>query len=71
MAIRRNTTRAQENSDPTTVDHMELLPALREYRTSDLQPPAPRAHAQTMLSVAHDLADLEDAQMPACRRTLQ
>lgn len=70
MATRRDTARTREQSDPAAVSHSELLPALREYRTSDLQPSAARAHAHAMMSLAPDLGEIEDTQAQA-GRTLQ
>ena len=70
MATRRDTARAHEQSDPATVSHTDLLPALREYRSSDLQPPKARAHAQSLLALADRLDAIEDTQVPA-GRTLQ
>lgn len=67
MATRRDTARAHEQSDPATVSHTDLLPALREYRTSDLQPATPRGHAQTLLSLVDRLGEIEDTQAPAGR----
>lgn len=65
MATRRDTGRIQDHSDPATVSDTELLPALREYRTSDLQPSTPPAHARAMLSLVHNFGDIEDPQAPA------
>ena len=73
MATRRDTAHTREQSDPSdaaAVSHSELLPALREYRTSDLQPSTPRAHAHAMMSLAPDLGETEDTQAQA-GRTLQ
>jgi hypothetical protein len=70
MAIRRDTARTHEQSDPDTVSHTELLPALREYRTSDLKPSTPREHAQALLSLVNRLSEIENAQASA-GRTLQ
>lgn len=67
MATRRDTARAQDHSEPATSSHTELLPALREYRTSDLQPPMSQAQAQTLLSLLHALGEIEDRQTPAGR----
>jgi hypothetical protein len=66
MATRRNNTRAQEQSEPTTFSHTEPLLALREHRTADLQP-SPRATAQTLLALADRLEEIEATQVPAGR----
>ena len=67
MATRRDTARAQDDSDPATVSHTKLLPALREYHTSDLQPSTQQAQAQAqaLLSLLHDLGEIENRQTPA------
>lgn len=67
MATRRDTARVQEHSDPAIPGDAELLPSLREYRTSDLRPSTPQAHVRAMLSVTHDLGEIEDRQAPANR----
>jgi hypothetical protein len=66
MATRRNIARTQAQSDKVIIGDTELLPALREYRTSDLRP-SPGAHALGMLSLARDLGENEDPQAPAGR----
>jgi hypothetical protein len=65
MATRRNVARTQEQSDMATVRNTGLLPALREYRTSDLKPSTPPAYVRAMLAVARDLAEIEETQAPA------
>ena len=70
MATRRDTTGAHEQSDAATVSDTELLPGLREYRTTDLKPSRPPGHAQALRALVDRLGEIEDT-LGSATRTLQ